>query len=443
MTELHRAGPLFTDLYELTMAASYFAHQIFSTATFSLFIRENYLKRNFFVAAGLEDVLNELAAFRFSEQDLSYLQTTGIFSKDFLSYVAGLRFSGKIFAIPEGTIFFANEPILEVTAPIIEAQLIETFLLNTIGFQSMIASKAARCVHVAGDRPLIDFSLRRTQGQDAGHKVARSTFIAGFVATSNVLAGQLYGIPISGTMAHSYIEAFSGDLAAFSAYSETFPDSAIFLIDTYNTIDGAKHAVTVAKQMKEKGHSLIGVRLDSGDMVELSRKVRKIFDDAGLFDVKIFASSGFDEFKIAKVIAQGAKIDAFGVGTKVGVSADAPYLDVVYKMVHYKDRDVRKLSPGKITLAGEKQVFRKSDPTGRYLEDIIGLRDDIVDQGTPLLKKVMENGEILQPHPPLQAIQESFKKNFALLDERYKSILEYNAYPVKLSKHLNMLQEST
>jgi nicotinate phosphoribosyltransferase len=443
MTELHRAGPLFTDLYELTMAASYFAHQIFSTATFSLFIRENYLKRNFFVAAGLEDVLNELAAFRFSEQDLSYLQTTGIFSKDFLSYLAGLRFSGKIFAIPEGTIFFANEPILEVTAPIIEAQLIETFLLNTIGFQSMIASKAARCVHVAGDRPLIDFSLRRTQGQDAGHKVARSTYIAGFVATSNVLAGQLYGIPISGTMAHSYIEAFSGDLAAFSAYSETFPDSAIFLIDTYNTIDGAKHAVTVAKQMKEKGHSLIGVRLDSGDMVELSRKVRRIFDDAGLFDVKIFASSGFDEFKIAKVIAQGAKIDAFGVGTKVGVSADAPYLDVVYKMVHYKDRDVRKLSPGKITLAGEKQVFRKSDPTGRYLEDIIGLRDDIVDEGTPLLKKVMENGEILQPHPPLQAIQESFKKNFALLDERYKSILEYNAYPVKLSKHLKMLQEST
>ncbi|MBW2054361.1 MAG: nicotinate phosphoribosyltransferase [Deltaproteobacteria bacterium] len=443
MTKAHRAGPLFTDLYELTMAASYFAHQIFSTATFSLFIRENYLKRNFFVAAGLEDALNELAAFRFSEQDIKYLQTTGIFSKDFLSYLAGLRFSGKIFAMPEGTIFFANEPVLEVTAPIIEAQLIETFLLNTIGFQSMIASKAARCVHIAGNRPLIDFSLRRTQGQDAGHNVARSTYLAGFVATSNVLAGQMYGIPISGTMAHSYIEAFSGDLAAFSAYSETFPDNSIFLIDTYNTIDGAKHAVTVAKQMKQKGHSLIGVRLDSGDMVDLSQKVRKIFDDAGLSDVKIFASSGFDEFKIAKVIAQGAKIDAFGVGTKVGVSADAPYLDVVYKMVHFKDRDVRKLSPGKITLAGEKQVFRKSDPNGRYLEDIIGLRDDIVDQGTPLLKKVMENGEILQPYPPLQAIQESFKKNFSLLDKRYKSILEYYAYPVKLSKHLKMLQEST
>jgi nicotinate phosphoribosyltransferase len=443
MTKAHRAGPLFTDLYELTMAASYFAHQVFSTATFSLFIRENYLKRNFFVAAGLEDVLNELAAFRFSEQDITYLQTTRFFSKDFLSYLAGLRFSGKTFAMPEGTIFFANEPVLEVTAPIIEAQLIETFLLNTIGFQSMIASKAARCVHIAGNRPLIDFSLRRTQGQDAGHNVARITYLAGFAATSNVLAGQMYGIPISGTMAHSYIEAFSGDLAAFSAYSETFPDNSIFLIDTYNTIDGAKHAVTVAKQMKQKGHSLIGVRLDSGDMVDLSQKVRKIFDDAGLSDVKIFASSGFDEFKIAKVIAEGAKIDAFGVGTKVGVSEDAPYLDVVYKMVHFKDRDVRKLSPGKITLAGEKQVFRKSDPNGRYLEDIIGLRDDIVDQGTPLLKKVMENGEILQPHPPLQAIQESFKKNFALLNDRYKSILEYNAYPVKLSKHLKMLQEST
>jgi nicotinate phosphoribosyltransferase len=443
MTKAHRAGPLFTDLYELTMAASYFANQLFSTATFSLFTRDNHFKRNFFVAAGLEDVLNELAAYRFSEQDIKYLQTTGIFSNEFLSYLAGLRFSGEIFAMPEGTIFFANEPVLEVTAPIIEAQMIETFLLNTMGFQSMIASKAARCVHVAGNRPLIDFSLRRTQGQDAGNNVARSTYIAGFSATSNVLAGQRFGIPISGTMAHSYVEAFTGDLAAFSAYSKTFPDNSIFLIDTYDTIDGAKHAVTIAKQMKENGHSLIGVRLDSGDMADLSQKVRKIFDDAGLFDVKIFASSGFDEFKIAKVIDQGAKIDAFGVGTKVGVSADAPYLDVVYKMVHFKDRNVRKLSPGKITLAGKKQVFRKSDPNGRYLEDIMGLRDDIIDQGKPLLKKVMENGEILRPHPPLQTIQDRFKNNFALLDDRYKSILEHNAYPVKLSKHLKKLQEST
>ena len=443
MTKAHRAGPLFTDLYELTMAASYFAHQVFSPATFSLFTRDNHLKRNFFVAAGLEDVLNELAAYRFSEQDIKYLQTTGIFSNDFLSYLAGLRFSGEIFAMPEGTIFFANEPVLEVTAPIIEAQMIETFLLNTMGFQSMIASKAARCVHVAGNRSLIDFSLRRTQGQDAGHNVARSTYIAGFAATSNVLAGQRFGIPISGTMAHSYVEAFSGERVAFSAYSKTFPDTSIFLIDTYNTIHGAENAVTVAKQMKENGHSLIGVRLDSGDMADLSQKVRKIFDDAGLFDVKIFASSGFDEFKIAKVIDQGAKIDAFGVGTKVGVSADAPYLDVVYKMVHFKDRDVRKLSPGKITLAGKKQVFRKSDPNGRYLEDIMGLRDDIMDQGNSLLKKVMENGEILRPHPPLQTIQDRFKKNFTLLDDRYKSILEPNAYPVKLSNSLQRLQEIT
>jgi nicotinate phosphoribosyltransferase len=443
MTKAHRTSPLFTDLYELTMAASYFAHQVVSTATFSLFIRDNHLKRNFFVAAGLEDVLNELAAFRFSEQDIKYLQTTGIFSKDFLSYLAGLRFSGKILAMPEGTIFFANEPVLEVTAPIIEAQLIETFLLNTIGFQSMIASKAARCIHVAGDRPLIDFSLRRTQGQDAGQKVARSTYIAGFTATSNVLAGKMYGIPISGTMAHSYVEAFRGELAAFSAYSKTFPDNSIFLIDTYNTIDGAKNAVTVAKEMKKNGHSLIGVRLDSGDMADLSQKVRKIFDDAGLSDVKIFASSGFDEFKIAEVISEDAKIDAFGVGTKVGVSADAPYLDVVYKMVHFKDRNVRKLSPCKITLAGEKQVFRKSDQNGRYLEDIIGLRNDIIDQGKPLLKKVMENGKILQPHPPLQAIQGRFKKNFPMLDDPYKSILEHKAYPVKLSIPLQTLQERT
>jgi nicotinate phosphoribosyltransferase len=328
MTKTHRASPLFIDLYELTMAASYYAHQVFSTATFSLFIRDNHLTRNYFVAAGLEDALDGLAGFRFSEQDIQYLKTTGLFSHDFISYLAQLRFSWDIRAMPEGTIFFANEPVLEVTAPIIEAQLIETFMLNTIGFQTMVASKAARCIHAAKGRPLIDFSLRRTQGQDAGNKVARSTYLAGFAATSNVLAGKIYDIPISGTMAHSYIAAFDSELDAFSAYSETFPDNSIFLIDTYDTLEGARNAVKAAKAMKKRGNSLIGVRLDSGDMADLSQKVRKIFDDAELFDVKIFVSSGFDEFKIEKVISEDAKIDAFGVGTKVGVSADAPYVPV-------------------------------------------------------------------------------------------------------------------
>ena len=389
MTESHRAGPLFTDLYELTMAASYFAHGVSDTATFSLFIRDVYATRNYFVAAGLEQVLDELAAFQFSDPDISYLQSTGRFSEHFLDRLVQLRFTGNVYAMPEGTVFFANEPVMEVTAPIVEAQLIETFVLNTVGFQTMIASKAARCFHTADARPLIDFSLRRTQGQDAGIKVARSTFIAGFAATSNVLAGKIYGIPISGTMAHSYVSAFDDERDAFFAYADTFPDHSIFLIDTYDSVEGARHAAAVAKEMKKKGHALLGVRLDSGDMVSLSQKVRKILDDAGLYDVEIFASSGFDEFKIAKVISEGAAIDAFGVGTKVGVSADAPFVDVVYKMVRFKGRDVRKLSPGKVTLAGEKQVFRKSDQNGRYLEDIIGQRNELIAEGKPLMENVM------------------------------------------------------
>lgn len=441
MTESHRAGPLFTDLYELTMAASYFANKVFDVATFSLYIRDVYATRNYFVAAGLEQVLDELAAFQFSDQDISYLQSTGRFSEQFLNYLRQLRFTGEVNAMPEGTVFFANEPVMEVTAPIVEAQLIETFVLNTIGFQTMIASKAARCFHAAAGRPLIDFSLRRTQGQDAGIKVARSTFIAGFAATSNVLAGKIYGIPISGTMAHSYVSAFDNELDAFFAYADTFPDHSIFLIDTYDSIKGARHAAAVAKEMQKRGHTLIGVRLDSGDMVSLSREVRKIFDDAGLYDVKIYASSGFDEFKIAKVISEGAAIDSFGVGTKVGVSADAPFVDVVYKMVRFKGRDVRKLSPGKVTLAGEKQVFRKSDQNGRYLEDIIGRRDEIIAEGKPLLEKVMENGHLLRPHPQLQMLQEKFKENFAALDDGYKSIQNHKAYPVKLSTRLENLQE--
>jgi nicotinate phosphoribosyltransferase len=441
MTETHRIGPLFTDLYELTMAASYFAQEIFSAATFSLFIRDNPFNRNYFVAAGLEDVLDELAELRFSEKDLQYLKKTGLFPNDFVSSLSQFRFSGDVHAMPEGTIFFANEPILEVTAPIIEAQIIETFVLNTIGFQTMIASKAARCVHAAAGRPLIDFSLRRTHGQDAGIKVARSTYLAGFSATSNVLAGKIFGIPLSGTMAHSFIEVFSNESDAFSAYSDTFPDNSIFLIDTYDTLEGAKNAARVAQAMKKKENSLTGVRLDSGDMVDLSQRVRKIFDDNGLSEVKIFASSGFDEFKIAKVISENAKIDAFGVGTKVGVSADAPYLDIVYKLVRFKDRDVKKLSPGKATLAGAKQVFRKTDKNGLYLEDILGLRDEIVAEGKPLLEKVMENGHLLRPHPQLQRLQERFKENFASLDDGYKSIQEYKIFPVKLSTRLKNLQE--
>jgi len=442
MTKASRIGPLFTDLYELTMAASYYEHKMFYPAIFTLFVRGYPVHRNYYVAAGLEDALRELEKFKFSKQDLRYLKTTHHFSDTFLSFLEALRFSGDIFALQEGTIFFENEPILEVEAPLIEAQLIETFLLNTIGFQTLVASKAARCIHAAKGLPLIDFSLRRTQGQDAGLHVARSTYIVGFAATSNVLAGKIYQIPVSGTMAHSFVTAFEKEIDAFAAYSKTFPKNAILLIDTYDTLEGARNAVRIAREMKTKGESLMGVRLDSGDMVDLSKKVRNILDDAGLHEVKILASSGFDEYGIKDVLSKGAKIDGFGVGTKMGVSADAPYLDIVYKLSRLNDRDVRKLSPGKVTLAGKKQVFRKTDSTGTYREDIIGLRDDQILDVAPLMECVMKNGKVVHPYPALSIIRERFQYHFSHLPEVYKSIdQEITPYPVKLSCQLMELQD--
>lgn len=433
---LFKSGPLFTDLYELTMAAAYFDHNITANAAFSLFIRNYPKKRNFFVAAGLEDALNELADFTFSKSDLDYLNRTGLFSDRFIQYLTDFRFTGTIRAMPEGTIFFKDEPILEVSAPLIEAQLVETFLINTIGFQTMIATKAARCIHAAAGRSLIDFASRRTQGKDAALKVARSSYIAGFSATSNVLAGKIYGIPVSGTMAHSFVTAFDSELAAFKAYAETYPKNSIFLIDTFDTIEGAKNAAIVAQSMKKKGNALIGVRLDSGAMATLSRQVREILDDAGLPNVKIFASSGFDEYKIADIIKKGACIDAFGVGTKMGVSADAPYLDIVYKMVRFKDKNIQKRSPGKINLPGEKQVFRKTVSNGFFKEDIIAFKDVIIPDALPLLEIVMKNGRRSPPLQSLETIRDHFSYHFKCLSETYKILKADQIYPVKLSSTL-------
>ncbi|MEN8243915.1 MAG: nicotinate phosphoribosyltransferase [Thermodesulfobacteriota bacterium] len=442
MSAAQRIGPLFTDLYELTMAASYFDNRIFSEATFSVFVRDTS-RRNYFVAAGLEDALRELEAFQFSEDELTYLTGTGLFSEAFIDHLKGLRFTGTIHALPEGTIFFPNEPVLEVTAPLIESQIIETFILNTIGFQTNVASKGGRCVYAAKDRPLVDFSLRRTQGQDAGLKVARSTFLVGFSGTSNVLAGKQFGLPVSGTMAHSYILAFDREIDAFASFAETFPESSVFLIDTYDTLEGARNAAKVALEMQARGHALLGVRLDSGDMADLSQQVRKLLDKAGLPDVKIYASSGFDEFEIMDIISHDAQIDAFGVGTKLGVSADVPYLDIVYKLVRFNQRNIRKLSTGKVSLAGEKQIFRRIDGNGMLAEDIIGLRDDGIADAEPLLKKVMTNGRCIEASPSLKDIQSRFKKNFSQLPEEFKSILNKRNFRVKLSERLKAVQQNT
>ncbi len=439
-------SPLLTDLYQLTMGAAYFASGKTDRATFSLFIRESpYTKRNFYVAAGLNMALETLRDLKFTDNDLDYLKSTGLFKADFLAYLKDFQFSGDLWALPEGSIFFANEPILEITAPVIEAQLVETLLINLIGFQTMVASKAARCVYAAKGRPVMDFGLRRAHGKDAGMLAARSTYLAGFGATSNVLAGKKWGIPVSGTMAHSYVMAFENEEAAFLAFAKDFGSKSVFLIDTYDTLEGARIAAKVANQMREKeGTELLGVRIDSGDMVNLSRKVRTILDDAGCQTVKIFVSSGFDEFKIQDALRKGAAIDAFGVGNKVAVSADEPYLNIVYKMVHFGTRPVHKKSPGKKTLAGQKQLYRQFNSEGVFTRDTIGLRDESIPDSQVLLKAMMRKGQMYDELLGLEDIRARLKKQFDLLPDQYKvlePLLQEERYPVMITPKLTTLQK--
>ncbi|WP_299288736.1 nicotinate phosphoribosyltransferase, partial [Thermoflexus sp.] len=400
---------LVTDLYELTMAQAYWAHGVTGLATFSLFVRDLPPERGFLVAAGLEDVLRFLEDFRFPPEALEYLESTGIFARPFLDYLAELRFTGDVWAVPEGTLVFAQEPILEITAPIIQAQIAETYVINQVHLQTMIATKAARCVAAARGRGVVDFALRRTHGVDAGLKVARCSYLVGFQATSNVLAGKVYGIPITGTMAHSFIMAFAEEEEAFRAFAETFPERAIFLIDTYDTLEGARRAARVGLELRERGRRLLGVRLDSGDLLALSREVRRILDEAGLPEVRILASGGLDEYRIEELVQAGAPIDAFGVGTRMGVSEDWPWLDMAYKLVAYEGRPARKLSPGKASLPGPKQVFRFYDEEGKMKEDILALREERIEGGAPLLEKVMEGGRLLRPHPALAELRERFR----------------------------------
>jgi nicotinate phosphoribosyltransferase len=431
---------LLTDLYQLTMAACYFDQSMTEEATFSLFIRKYPERRGYFVAAGLAEALHYLETLHFSAGDLAFLASTGLFPPRFLDYLQGVRFTGEVHALPEGSIFFAGEPILEVSGPIIEAQLAETFIINAVNLQTMIATKASRSVHAAAGRPLVDFSLRRTHGSDAGLKVARASYLAGFLGTSNVLAGKLYEIPIFGTMAHSYITSFPHEIDAFRIFARNFPHTATLLIDTYDNLAGARHAVTVAKEMEARGQRLDFVRLDSGDMAAISQEVRRILDDNGLDYVRILASGSFDEDKIARVLANGARIDAFAVGTKMGVSADAPYFDIAYKLVRYGDQPLMKLSTGKVTLADKKQIWRTFDPQGAMESDTIALRREAISRGTPLLQPVMAEGRTLHPLPTLEESRDYFSDQFARLPAAYKDLRDPAPYPVSLSPGLEQLQ---
>jgi nicotinate phosphoribosyltransferase len=433
---------LFTDYYELTMCAAYFDNQNFEVATFDLFIRRLPENRSYFLFAGLEEALNYLQSIQFSDEQLFYLNKQG-FKADFLDYLRSFRFTGEVWAIPEGTIAFPNEPLLRVTAPIIEAQLVETFLLNSINLQTMIATKASRVVHAAKGRAVIEFGLRREPGIDAGMKVARSSYIAGCRGTSNVLAGMTYGIPVFGTMAHSFVMSYPKEIDAFRAFSKTFPDKTTLLIDTYDDVAGAEKAAAVAKELEAKGYRLGGVRLDSGDLAETSRKVRRILDEADLGYVKIFASGDLEEFKVAQLLEDGAPIDSFGVGTKMGTSADRPYLDGIYKLCETQTFNgeftpIMKLSKDKITLPGRKQVYRFQSRDAAFRKDVIALADEDI-EGEPLLVKVMEGGKPTQKAPSLADIRANAEANLSKLPAQYKALTNAPRYPVELSRKLEKL----
>jgi nicotinate phosphoribosyltransferase len=353
------------------------------------------------------------------------------------------RFTGDVWAIPQGRLFFKDEPILEISAPIIEAQLVETFVINQINLQSLIATKAARCVHAAGKRAVVDFALRRTHGIDAGMKVARSSYLAGFAGTSNVLASKRYAIPTVGTMAHSFVSSFADEIDAFRSYAESFPENTTLLIDTYDTITGARKAVDVAKEMAARGQRLNGVRIDSGDLAELGIKVRKILDDAGFSEVKIIGSGGLDEYDLSELSAARIPFDSYGVGTKMGTSSDAPWSDMAYKLVEYGDRPVLKKSPGKISWPGTKQVFRQTNNQGQLEKDIIGLRDERITGTEALLRKVMKDGKILVTLPALAESRAGLAKELRHLPDLTKAIRDPVRYPVEFSPALLRLREET
>jgi nicotinate phosphoribosyltransferase len=439
----HKPLALLTDLYQLTMAQAYFNDGKMDRASFSLFIRSYPLNRGFFISAGLHDVLEFLENFAFDGAALDYLSKQNLFTKDFLEFLEKLRFTGDVWALLEGRLFFKDEPILEISAPIIEAQLVETFIINQINLQSLIATKAARCVHAAGKRAVVDFALRRTHGIDAGMKVARSSYLAGFGGSSNVLAGKKYGIPTVGTMAHSFVTSFGDETDAFRSYAASFPESATLLIDTYNTIAGARKAVEVAKEMAARGQRLNGVRIDSGDLAELGIKVRKIFDDAGFSEVKIIGSGGLDEYDLSELSAARIPFDSYGVGTKMGTSSDAPWSDMAYKLVEYGDKPVLKKSPGKISWPGTKQVFRQRNDQGQLEKDIIGLRHERITGTEALLRNVMKDGKVVVTLPTLAESRAGLAKELGHLPDWIKAIRNPVLYPVEFSPALLRLREET
>ncbi len=431
-------SPFLTDLYQLTMLQGYFDQGMKETAVFEFFVRKLPAKRNFLIAAGLEQALAFLESVQFSPEELDWIASHGSFRPGFVRYLEALRFSGDVHAMAEGTVFFPNEPILRVTASIAEAQLVESRLINLIHFETLIASKAARSVLMAPGKLLVDFGFRRAHGAEAGVLAARASYLSGFAGSATVMAAPLFGIPVYGTMAHSFVQAHDDETTAFDHFAHSLPENVILLIDTYDTEAAAEKVVRLAPKLMRDGIKIKGVRLDSGDLADHAFKVRRILDRGGLQDTTIFASGSVDEYVLERLMKQNAPIDGFGIGTHMDTSADAPYLDCAYKLVEYAGKARRKRSEGKVLWPGRKQVFRRYDEAGRIHSDILSLEGD-QQEGEPLILPVMKGGRRLTPPEPLQRSRERALAELQRLPEPLKNLEAGPVYPVTVAQALKNL----
>lgn len=437
---------LSTDLYELTMAAAFFEAGLQErTATFDVAVRSLPATRGYLLAAGLEQALAYLEALTFDGPVIDWLASTGHFRPPFLEFLRELSFTGEVAAVPEGSVYFPPGPLLRVTAPIIEAQIVETYLLTTITFQTMIASKAARVVEAAAGRSVVDFSPRRDHGPQAGLLAARAAYIGGCTGTSNVLAERHFGIPSQGTMAHSFVMFGGREIESYRTFARAYPGNPVLLIDTYDTVQGARLAAQVDAELRPEGRRVAAVRLDSGDLVALSRQVRAVLDEAGCEGTHIVASGNLDEYEIARLLQAGACIDSFGVGTELGTSGDAPSLNSTYKLAARTEVDgaevpVIKLSANKVSLPGRKQTWRRSDSDGTFAADVVALHHERLD-GEPQLHVVMRDGNAASPLPSLSAIRDRAAAQRRRLPAAVRELRDPAPYPVSLSAELEELIE--
>ncbi len=429
---------LLTDLYQLTMLQGYFDRGMEETAVFEFFVRKLPPQRNFLIAAGLEQALSFVENLRLTSEELRWISGHGAFRPAFVRYLEKLRFTGDIHAVAEGTVFFTNEPILRVTAPLPQAQLVESRLINLLQFQTLIASKAARSVLVAPNKFLIDFGLRRAHGAEAGLLAARASYLAGFAGSSTVLAAPLWGVPIFGTMAHSFIQAHDDEMVAFDDFAHSLPDNVILLIDTYDTEAAAEKVVRLAPKLEREGIKIKGVRLDSGDLAEHAFNVRRILDHGGLKHVTIFASGSVDEYVLERLLRKNAPIDGFGIGTHMDTSADAPYLDCAYKLVEYAGKARRKRSEGKVLWPGRKQVYRNYDGDGRMNGDVLSVEGD-VQEGEPLIRQVMKAGARISGPAPLYKLRQNALEQMKRLPVPLLTLEHAPSYPVTVSEALRTL----